>query len=195
MILEFRWPRPHTCTLDGDVIRQVGSGRDNQWEPLRHVPDLYLKFARLDGSAEACVDFAGRYGLLRVPAKIGAAEPIEDWQTEIRKMKGLANMTRDVRPVQSHRVLFRMTEVTVALLSGEPGSDVKPTLVLEPKHLLVAMKVQLASATAGGTVLHTCVQCGQWFGAGGEAKRSFAKFCSDPCRQRFHYHKVKSAGT
>jgi hypothetical protein len=191
-IFEFRWPRPHRCALDGGVIRQVGRGRDNHWEPLKHVPDLYLKFAELDGSGEACMDFAGKYGLLTTPAKIGAAERVEGWQPEIRKMKGLISMVGTVGThTHSYRMIMRVTEVTVALLSGEPGGDVKPTLVLQPKNLLDAMKVQLASAAAGGVSLHTCAQCGRWFPVGDKAKRSVARFCSDRCRLRFHYEKVK----
>jgi hypothetical protein len=61
----------------------------NQWEPLKQVPTLYLQFARLDGSAEACRDFATSYGLLTTPAKTGAAERVADWQREIKWMQRL----------------------------------------------------------------------------------------------------------
>jgi hypothetical protein len=100
-IIEFKWPRPYKCALlsndkAGRVIRQVGSGRDNRWEPLKHSPELYLRFAQLDGSEGACVAFAGKYGLLTTPAKIGAEERIEDWRREIKRLK---NLTRIIQPV------------------------------------------------------------------------------------------------
>jgi hypothetical protein len=189
-IFEFKWPRPRECALDGKAVRQVGSGRDVDWEPLKHVPDLYLRLAELDGSGEACAEFATKYGLLVTPAKTGAAEPVENWQREIRKMKSLISVAGMARTANSRRVLVRVTEVAVALLSGEPGGDVKPALVLQPKTLLAAMQVQLASAQAGGAALQTCAQCGHWFEVGGAAKRSIAKFCSDKCRLRAHYERV-----
>jgi hypothetical protein len=196
-IIEFKWPRPYKCALSTDdkagrVIRQVGSGRDIRWEPLKHSPDLYLRFAQLDGSEGACVDFAGKYGLLTIPAKVGAAERLDGWQREIKKMKSLINVVKSVRTANSRRIRMQMTTIDVALLSGEPGWDVKPALVLQPKTLLAAMQLQLAQGQAGGTSLHSCNQCGDLFEVGADAKRSVAKYCSDKCRMRSHYdRKVK----
>jgi hypothetical protein len=190
--IEFKWPRPRLCELAGGAIRQIGSGRDNQWAPLEHVPDLYLQFAQLDGSEDACLAFARGFGLLTTPAKTGAEERIDDWQREIKRMESLTRMVGMVKTANARRVLLRVTTIDVALLSGEShGSTVepavKPILVLQPKTLLDAMKLQLAQAQAGGATLHTCDQCGRLFEVGAGAKRSVAKFCSDKCRQRHHY--------
>ena len=82
-----------------------------------------------------------------------------------------------------------LTTVDVALLSGEEDSwDAKPALVLQPRTLLSAMLVQIAQSRASGASIHVCEQCQKWFEVGVGAKRALVtKFCSDRCRNRYHY--------
>ena len=64
----------------------------------------------------------------------------------------------------------------------------RPALVLQPQNLLDAMYLQLAKFVAGDGVLRTCKQCGEWFECGAtESRRSIALFCSERCKNRFHY--------
>ena len=116
------------------------------------------------------------------------------WRREVRMMKSLTTMVGAVKTENARRVLMRVTTIDVALLSGESkGNTVrpsaKPVLVLQPRTLLDAMKLQLAQSQAGGATLHTCEQCGRLFETGAGAKRRVAKFCCDACRQRFHYER------
>jgi hypothetical protein len=179
-----------TAPVDGktaQVIRQAaGVGRET-FEPLTVPTRLYLAFAELDGSPEACVAFARAWGLLRTPAAKDAAESLDIWRREIRQMKSQINMVSMVRTENSRRVRMRMTSLDVALVSGEPNT--KPALVLQPRTLVDAMYLQLAQSHASGAALHTCEQCKKWFEVGGVGKRSVAKFCTEECRNRFHYER------
>lgn len=192
--IEFEWLRGHAYEAAKDpegkrVIRQIGRGRD-RFRPLEISPALYLTFAALDGSPEACVGFAQLWGLLTTPAHVGAAEPHDAWQREIKRMKSLISMARMVRTANSRRIRLVMTSIEVALLSGELDAwDAKPALVLQPRTLIDAMIVQLAQSRASGNSLQNCEQCGRWFEIGASAKRNVAKFCSDRCRNRHHYER------
>jgi hypothetical protein len=66
---------------------------------------------------------------------------------------------------------------------------VKPTLILRPPFLLEAIRLQMALFFAGGKELASCQQCGRKFELGADGKRSVAKFCSDQCRNRYHYER------
>src|SRR5262252_8860755 len=94
-IVEFRWTGPRLCTLVDGFIRQEGSGRETR-EPLRLMPDLYLRFAEL-GSEDAYLAFARAHGLLTTPARPDAKEPLELWRREIRMMKSLTTMVGAVK--------------------------------------------------------------------------------------------------
>ena len=52
---------------------------------LQHHPTAYREFAKLDGSAEACIGFAAVHGLLFGHHPDG--EPIEIWRPHIRDMR------------------------------------------------------------------------------------------------------------
>jgi hypothetical protein len=195
--LEFEWTRGHAYEFGPSlndatvqVIRQSGRGRDRVYPlGIQKEQPLYLTFAMLDGSPSACAAFASAWGLLATPAKTGAAEPLSDWQREIKKMKSLVRMVGMVRTANSRRVQMRMTSIDVSLISGALGA--KRALILQPRTLLDAMIVQLAQTQASGASLHTCAQCGLWFEVGGNAKRSVAKFCSVACKNRFNYLQIK----
>jgi hypothetical protein len=184
--IKFEWTRGHAYECGPEVIRQTGRGRD-RFRPLEIPAKLYLAFAELDGTPDACVGFARSWGLLTTQARDGALERLDGWQREIKQMKSRISMVAMVRTANSRRVRMRMTSLDVALVSGEPNT--RPALVLQPRTLLDAMHLQLAQSHASGAALQTCTQCGKWFEVGGDAKRSMARFCSDSCRNRFHYQK------
>src|SRR5262249_6759337 len=64
------------------LICQRGKGRE-RYRPLEIHESLYLDFAALDGSPEACLGFAQRWGLLTRHAAPGAAEPVSEWRKQI----------------------------------------------------------------------------------------------------------------
>jgi hypothetical protein len=181
----------HVPYKGGLAIRQADKGRErfNPLDPVR-ATSLAVRFAALDGSPERCVAFANHFGLLTTPASFGAQEPLDIWQREIKKMKSLISMTDVVRSTNSRRIRMKMATLNVGLQSGLP--DTKPALVLWPQTLLDAMIVQFAQSKASGRTIRACQQCGNWFEQGFDAKRSVAKFCSDRCRNRYHYE-IKTA--
>jgi hypothetical protein len=191
----FEWSRAHAyeCVPSpnkkGDLlIRQKNKGRDPV-RPLELPLDdpLAVIFANLEASGDACVRFAGAFGLLRTPASTGAAEGLSSWQTEIRKMKSLISMTSMVRSANSRNVRMNTASVDVALVSVNE----KRIMVLQPRTLLDAMLVQLTQSFASGSDIETCPFCQRWFERGGKARRGDAKFCDERCRNKFYYAEQK----
>jgi hypothetical protein len=125
---DFEWAVGHgyECGIDDkaeQVIRQTNPGRDFR-RPLEINPRLYLAFAELDGSPDACLKFAKSWGLLRQPAKLGAFERLDDWQREIEKMIGFVNAAR---MVELGGIRMR---IMIELVSGEQGG--KPVMIMHP---------------------------------------------------------------
>jgi hypothetical protein len=180
--IDFQWGVGRYYELvDGDtVIRQTSRHRDFK-RPLQ-IARLYLKFAELDASPTACLDFARSWGLLRQPAKPDASERVSDWKGAITRMREFLNIPGYVK---MGGILAKMAKVDVELVSGDQVGDV--FLRFQPPNLFEAMMVQLAQSQSNGASLHTCNQCGRWFEVGRSGKRTLAKFCSVSCRNRFHY--------
>jgi hypothetical protein len=189
--IDFEWI--HAYAKDGGrayeyvdkKIRQVGRGIETR-RPLEIDRALYLKFAKLDGSPAACVEFAQTWGLLTTLALPGAEEPIDLWRDEIKHAKfwlrGLSEAS-----VPLGRAVSFVTHVRVGVEFN--SSRETPRLLLTPTNLRDAMLLQLVQAIAGGVVIQVCEQCGEWFTAGGDARRSVAKFCSERCKNRHHYER------
>jgi hypothetical protein len=175
-------------------IRQVGRGKQ-QFSPFAQG-DLFLEFSQLDGSEGACVGFAEKWGLLEHHAYSKGELPFEEiskWRAAIRTMKINVRMLPQVIRIGNSRGTFaKVGKVDVLLVPGV-GPGASPVLVMEPGDLLQAMNLQMAQFVAGGGVPSICRECGRAFGAGGAGKRSDAKFCSDSCRNRFHYSKQRKA--
>jgi hypothetical protein len=183
--IDFEWSVGRSYELvDGEtVIRQTSRHRDRK-RPFQ-IAGLYLKFAELDGSPKACLDFAKWWGLLRQPAKLDASEQVSDWKREINRMRQFLNNAGFVKMGGIR------TKVEVELVSGDLVGNA--ILRFRPATLFDAMIVQLFQSMAGGGSLHTGNQCGRWFEVGGSGKRTLAKFCSDTCRNRFHYEQRTKA--
>jgi hypothetical protein len=168
-------------------IRQIGRGKE-RYRPLA-TDGLYLRFAELDGSPEACVAFANTHGLLTKHANLTnpPSEPLETWRREIRRMKTLSSMLPDVVKFANSRGTYAVVGELNVLLVPRAGPNASPTLVLEPNTLLQAMNLQMAKFVAGGGSWFSCEQCGGQFERGGDSdRRSDARFCSDLCRVRNH---------
>jgi hypothetical protein len=148
---------------------------------------LYLAFAELDGSVDACLEFARAWGLLTQMPKAGAAEPLSLWRTEIKRLKwGLNNaVPRRFKSANSRRLSIPVGQLNVELISRDPGR--RPLLWIEPASLLDSMRWQFAQARANGASGRACAQCGKSFEVSTHGKRVMSRFCSDPCRNRHHY--------
>jgi hypothetical protein len=199
----FKWShaREYECVeVEGaKVIRQKGTRREKPKEPLmidgNGKKPLYARFAELDSSEKSCVDFANAWGLLTTESP-SQAEPLDFWRKEIRKIKGLMNVleAKEKPPgglLRRSRDQVSLPSITVRLVPGEldvDGNIGRPKLLLGPKDLLEAMYLQLGKFVAGDGSLRSCRQCGEWFECGGtESRRSIAIFCSEKCKNRFHY--------
>jgi hypothetical protein len=196
--IDFEWTRAFAKTagepayaIEGGKIRQIGRGKQ-RYSPLISNNSLFLDFAQLDGSPASCLSFAEKRGLLVEPASISnpPSEDLSFWRAEIKKMFSLVRMLPTViRVVNSRGTYARVGKLNVLLVPGT-GPDARPVMVMEPENLLQAMNLQLAQSVAGGAALIPCQQCGRWFEAGHGAKRTVAKFCTDSCRNRFHYERA-----
>jgi hypothetical protein len=202
MEINLRWLRAgayEAANVKGvRVIRPVGDRR--YWgEPFKTQgkDPLYVRFANLDRSEESCVKFASAYGLLRSQSR-DEAEPLEDWNNEIRTMKALVSLLRlqvnedapgGIRLLGSSRKApFTLTSIDVILEPGSSGE--RPKLFLKPATLRDAMYLQLGESLTTEGSLQSCRQCGKWFERGTtEARRSIAIFCSEKCKNHFHYVK------
>jgi hypothetical protein len=183
--IDFEWGVAHRYDYEKakGAIRQTSHLRDLR-RPLQTFSGLYLAFAELDGSPEACLNFARTWGLLRQSAKLDSFERLEEWKRGINEMRDWLNVAAYV---EIGGIRARMTQVDVELVSSGPGAKRPMFMRLRPRTLFDAMIVQLAQSQAAGASLHTCSQCGRWFEVGASGKRTVAKFCSIPCRNRFHY--------
>jgi hypothetical protein len=192
--IDFIWYRtPHVeLAKRNTVIRQ--KGELEPYSPFR-MEGMPFAFEKLDGSPEACLNFARNFGLLRTgPA--GREEEIANWRDAIMFVrKWIEVLTGDVRVVDpagrirtggiavpGARTHSDIANVKV-FIDCEPGRSRR--LTLRPVDLLNAMLLQLATSSG----IATCQQCGNWFDIGGEGRRVIARFCSDECRNRHNYEK------
>jgi hypothetical protein len=183
--INFQWTRSllYECGTIGSRrhIKPVGRKRDSPFEPLTIDGEkpLYLRFAALDESEEACLDFARRGGLLRTESQT-AAESLDDWRQEIRGMRGMiAAMSDESR----HGQTIKITSLDVFLRMG--AADKRSVPLILPGNLISAMYLQLASSDGS---IGVCKHCGEWLERGAtESRRSIAIFCSEKCKNRFHY--------
>jgi hypothetical protein len=194
--IDFEWtkafakaPGEPAYEIRDGKIRQIGRGTQ-RYSPLAAHQSLYLHFSQLGGASADSVAFAERWGLLTTPANSSnpPAEDLSFWRSEIRKMRGLIQMLPTVVRVANSRGTYaRVGSLDVLLVPGT-GPDARPVMVMEPHNLLQAMNLQMAQFVAGGGSHVPCQECSRLFEAGGPSgKRTVAKFCSDACRNKFHY--------
>jgi hypothetical protein len=174
-----------------DKIREVG----RKTEPYRLVDDsstkLFLTFAGLDErSPDACVNFANRWGFLKVQQfDRNRTESLSDWVDGIKSMKRSVAQLRDKERPRGSSLSGIGTSAALFLRFGDPN----PSLVLRPETLLDAMRIQMAQFFTAGNELADCAECGKAFAIGiGVRKRADSRFCSDACR--FRYHNKRRAG-
>jgi hypothetical protein len=195
--INFQWTRSlaYECVTQRGrkSIAPVGKKRDTPIEPLKIDCEkpLFLRFAELDGSEEGCLRFAHHWGLLRTESQIGS-ETLEDWREQIKDMSQRISWfgTEDAPPRAPKLPAgeaWKLTNLEVLLVPARSETK-RFAMVLQPKNLIEAMHLQLATSVAGSGSIRTCKQCGSWFESGAsESRRSVAIFCSEKCKNRFHY--------
>jgi hypothetical protein len=193
-----RWSKARAYEManvkGAQLIRPVGERR-YPVEPFKIVGNepLHVRFANLDGSEKSCVEFAKAYGLLKSRDE---AERLHEWKREIENVKMLASglqlQVNEDTPGgitllgSSRKAPVELTSVAAIIVPGSSGK--RPKLSLEPKTLLDAMYLQLGLFLSTDGSLQSCKQCGKWFERGTtKARRSIAVFCSEKCKNRFHY--------
>jgi hypothetical protein len=189
---QFQWTRFHSYEIEKSGgrawIKPIGRKRD-VLEPLKLEPEkqLYLLFSELDGSEDGCLQFARRWGLLRIESPTGK-EMMEDWRESIKAMQLSINLLSGNEPKRPVRDAWKVTDLDVLLVPKIPANGSSFSMVLQPRNLFEAMRLQLASGVSGGGSLRACKQCGNWFETGAtQSRRSIAIFCSEKCKNRFHY--------
>jgi len=192
-----RWSKARAYEManvkGAQLIRPVGERR-YPVEPFKIVGNepLHVRFANL-GSEKSCVEFANAYGLLKSSDE---AERLHEWKREIENVKMLASglqlQVNEDTPGgitllgSSRKAPVELTSVAAIIVPGSSGK--RPKLSLEPKKLLDAMYLQLGLFLSTDGSLQSCKQCGKWFERGTtKARRSIAVFCSEKCKNRFHY--------
>ena len=153
--------------------------------PLQHHSSLYLDFAALDGSAEACAAFAGKFGLLTCGNDPGG-EPLSYWQRQIKKM-GQTIRLWQINPMAlgaGDKGEIKVGELEAVLRPTSPDGQL--AMRVRPKHILGGMELQLAAAVAVGVILKHCKNCNQLFEIGPGRKRSHAEFCSSKCQTDYN---------
>jgi hypothetical protein len=202
--IEFQWSRAYSnrpgrdaYTAKDGKLHQTGEAKSS-YAPLK-LRGLYLEFAQLDMTPESCVGFATKYGLLREAARTTPPQPFEDladWRKEIRKMAQNLQRWQDVVKIDRHGLgTFVEVGIMEVFLAPGEGVDARPVLVMQPKCLLDAMKLEMAQYISSGNQrrgLVKCRGCDLMFQAGAGGKRTVARFHSDECRIAFNNAKRSS---
>jgi hypothetical protein len=194
--IDFDWSRSYSsrgnaayAVRDGRIW-QVGDKKQS-YSPFK-LGALYLEFAHLDGSDDACVSFAEKYGLLTEKAVLSTppSEDLSFWRSQIKRMLiNVRMLPRVVRVANSRGTYAKVGKIDVLLVPGE-GADAPPVLVMEPGDLLQAMNLEMAHFISGGGRLIPCRNCGLIFQAGrAGGKRAIAQFHNDECKHAFHNSK------
>jgi hypothetical protein len=174
--------------------------------PLDENPSLYAEFAKLDGSEEACLNFAHRYGTLfidprhRGPATFdpGVMERLSDWRAWIEDVRGIIDRCTLSRadPREAFRQFGKKDKSLhrVELYLSIKNSNSPATLEMHAESLFVGMQLQAIHATLlEGRKSVQCIECTKPFLMGRGSRRSQSKFCSTRCKDSYHNRRKAQA--
>ena len=163
-------------------------------KPFEENPKLYLEFANLDGSENACLKFAHQYGSmheLRYALQDPAVDLLSQWRGFIQKIRDVIKVCElgRARPAEAFRrfgkrdwLLYGGLEAYVSIES--PKSP--PTLKIRCEYLLAGIELQAVQSILSGHTTVKCIECSRWFEIGAGARRSQSKFCSTRCKDKSH---------
>jgi hypothetical protein len=174
--------------------------------PLEQNPSLYAEFAKLNGSKQSCLQFADKYGLLRVDPTFGgkvempgpllelktadALETLSLWRRDVRDVKDIirrCELSRE-NPAEAFRQFKKKDTFvgSVSLYLSIKSSKSPANLDVRAKNLIEAIQLQAVQSILGGRQSTQCIECSTWFEIGAGARRSQSKFCSVRCKDTYH---------
>ena len=169
--------------------------------PLDENPSLYAEFAKLDGSEEACLNFAHRYGTLSFDPRYqgpdpGARDPgvlelLRDWRALIENVRDIiqrCTLSRD-NPREAFRQFGKKDKwlFGVELSLSIKNLNSPANLEMRAESLLAGMQLQAIQAILlEGRKSVQCIECSRPFLIGGGSRRSQSKFCSTRCKDSYH---------
>src|SRR5262249_21356851 len=160
--------------------------------PLEQNPSLYVEFAKLNGSKQSCLQFADKYGLLRVDPTVdgkfeapgpllelqtpGALETLFLWRRDIREVRDIirrCELSRE-NPAEAFRQFGKkdtlVGSVNLYLSIKSPKSPAN--LEVRAQNLIDAIELQAVQSILGGRKSIQCIECSTWFEIGAGARRS-----------------------
>jgi hypothetical protein len=163
------------------------SGRSVPFNPLAASDGLFMEFAELNGSQEAILGFASRYGLLDDAGFDG----IDDWRCNIKYMREAVDAWHQARTSGAYRGVVELFGQQLRATSHvhliEFFGVELPALRIVPESLISALWLQFAQAVTSKLSLQRCAVCTTWFAFGtGTGRRRSKQFCSDRCRKAAH---------
>ena len=126
---------PFALSVDEPHVTQTGDAFDPM-RPLEAHPDLFMDFAKLNGSAEACADFAGKWGLLEKRANAGGIiqERLSFWRKRIEIMRlsidGLKRAFEEKHPMAMRGE--NIAPLDLKLVPGKPMAGQRSFSNLKP---------------------------------------------------------------
>ncbi|WP_363351404.1 hypothetical protein [Methylocystis echinoides] len=168
----------------------IAQGPSMITRPIDAFPDLYLKIAAAQPTAEGHSEFAKTYGLLTDMKR----ESLFTFKDMVEQMRRLVQRVQDRTnwPVQDGRYLGYEISRSLSL---QYKPDIKAnsiTLSVAPRNLWIAAAVQCIFRSASGAKIKSCKACGKPFEVGGSSgARSHRETCSDKCRFEFSKRKRK----
>jgi hypothetical protein len=163
-------------------------------KPFEENPKLYLEFANLDGSENACLNFAHQYGSMhdqRYPPQDPALDLLSQWRGNIQNIRDVIKVCElgRARPAEAFRRFGKRDWLLYgglqAYLSIETPKS-PPTLKIRCEFFLAGIELQAVQSILGGRTTVQCIECIRWFEIGSGARRSQSKFCSIRCKDNYH---------
>ena len=209
--IDFEWPaasrhvlRPAKSPKEGFAIYLAKDATIIRRRPLEQNPSLYAEFAKLGGSKESCLQFADKYGLLRVDPTFGgkypagvscepetsALETLFLWRRDIRGVRDIirrCELSRE-NPAEAFRqfgkkdILIGGVNLYLAIKSSKSPAN----LDVRATRLIDAIQLQAVQSVLGDRKSVQCIECSTWFEVGAGARRSLSKFCSTRCKDSYH---------
>jgi hypothetical protein len=202
--IELEWPlaseyvtRPARASeLKNDVAIYVAeNAKITLRRPLDQNPTLYLELGNLDGSEQACLKFARKYGTLNADPRYPAVDPgyvetLAVWKGQIERLNGIirrCELSRD-NPREAFRRFGKEDKGLhgVELYLSIKGANSPATIDVRCSSLFGALELQAIQSILQGRRSLQCIECPRWFEIGTGARRSQSKFCSKRCKDNFH---------
>lgn len=145
--------------------------------------DIYKWVAKRPPTIEAYAEFAHRFGLLGDALDPPGESYLSTWRETINGLAKLRKLSDGAKASGVAKPFTIGSQVDVLI---RPRADGSPVLAYQPRSLRSALMLQCAQDIISGAQIRDCLQCGQWFAAGGQhGRRAHAQFCSPECKIKF----------